>query len=120
MTSQLKTALLLALLTGIILVLGQAMGGKTGLIIAFGLALIMNLGSYWYSDKIVLKIYKARIGNAPSVTPGQIRTDGKKELSIACADGWLHIEQLQLAGKKRMSTEELLRGFKSITSYRAR
>ena len=67
-----------------------------------------------------LKIYKARIGNAPSVTPGQIRTDGKKELSIACADGWLHIEQLQLAGKKRMSTEELLRGFKSITSYRAR
>ncbi|MDL2279627.1 zinc metalloprotease HtpX [Desulfovibrio sp. OttesenSCG-928-G11] len=60
MTSQLKTALLLALLTGIILVLGQMMGGSTGLIIAFGLALIMNVGSYWYSDKIVLKIYKAR------------------------------------------------------------
>lgn len=68
MTSQLKTALLLALLTGIILVLGQVMGGRTGLVIAFGLALIMNLGSYWYSDKIVLKIYKAR-ELAPSEAP---------------------------------------------------
>lgn len=67
-----------------------------------------------------LKIYRAHIEHASAVTPGQIRTDGKKELSIACADGWLHIEQLQLAGKKRMSTEELLRGFKSITAYRAR
>lgn len=60
MTSQLKTFLLLALLTGLILVLGSALGGKTGLIIAFGFALLMNVGSYWYSDKIVLKIYKAR------------------------------------------------------------
>lgn len=60
MTSQFKTALLLAMLTGIILVLGQVMGGSTGLVIAFVLALVMNVGSYWYSDKIVLRIYKAR------------------------------------------------------------
>ncbi len=60
MTSQLKTALLLALLTGLILFLGQAAGGKTGLMIAFGLALVMNVGSYWFSDKIVLRMYKAR------------------------------------------------------------
>lgn len=60
MTSQLKTALLLALLTGIILFLGQAFGGSQGLLIAFVFALIMNVGSYWYSDKIVLRIYKAR------------------------------------------------------------
>ena len=60
MTTQLKTGLLLVLLSGIILFLGQALGGGTGLLIAFAFALIMNLGSYWYSDKIVLRIYKAR------------------------------------------------------------
>ena len=61
MTSQLKTLLLLALLTGLIMLLGGALGGKTGLLIAFGFALLMNVGSYWYSDKIVLKIYKAKV-----------------------------------------------------------
>lgn len=60
MTSQIKTAMLLALLTGIIIFLGGAMGGKTGIIIAFVLALVMNVGSYWYSDKIVLTMYRAR------------------------------------------------------------
>jgi len=60
MTSQLKTGLLLVLLSGIILFLGQFLGGSTGLMIAFAVALLMNLGSYWYSDKIVLRIYKAR------------------------------------------------------------
>ena len=60
MTSQLKTGLLLVLLSGIIIFIGQLLGGLTGLMIAFGLALVMNVGSYWYSDKIVLKIYKAR------------------------------------------------------------
>lgn len=60
MTSQIKTVLLLALLSGIIIVLGGAMGGRTGIIIALGLALVMNVGSYWYSDKIVLSMYQAR------------------------------------------------------------
>lgn len=60
MTSQLKTFMLLALLSGLIIVLGGALGGRTGIVIAFGLALIMNVGSYWYSDKIVLRMYQAR------------------------------------------------------------
>lgn len=60
MTSQLKTALLLVLLTALILFIGQAMGGRSGLIIAFAFALIMNVGSYWFSDKIVLTMYKAK------------------------------------------------------------
>lgn len=60
MTSQLKTFMLLALLSGLIIVLGGALGGKTGIVIAFGLALLMNVGSYWYSDKIVLRMYQAR------------------------------------------------------------
>ena len=60
MTSQLKTLFLLALLTGLMLLLGQAAGGQTGLVIALVLALVMNFVSYWYSDKIVLSMYKAR------------------------------------------------------------
>ncbi len=60
MTSQLKTMLLLALLSGIIIVMGGALGGRTGIIIALGLALLMNVGSYWYSDKIVLSMYQAQ------------------------------------------------------------
>ena len=59
MSSQFKTTLLLALLSGLILVLGQAAGGNNGLILAFVLALVMNLGSYWFSDKIVLRMYRA-------------------------------------------------------------
>ena len=60
MTSQIKTVLLLALLSAIIIMLGGLMGGRTGVIFAFGLALIMNVGSYWYSVKIVLSMYRAR------------------------------------------------------------
>ncbi|SNR76841.1 Heat shock protein. Metallo peptidase. MEROPS family M48B [Humidesulfovibrio mexicanus] len=60
MTSQIKTILLLGLLTALILFLGQAMGGRAGLVIALGLALVMNFASYWWSDKIVLSMYKAQ------------------------------------------------------------
>lgn len=70
MTSQIKTFFLLAALTAIILFLGGLMGGRTGLVIAFGLAMFMNVGSYWYSDKIVLKMYNARqlsANDAPQV-----------------------------------------------------
>lgn len=60
MTSQIRTALLLGLLTAIIMLLGQAIGGSGGLMFAFVVAIGMNVFSYWYSDKIVLKMYKAR------------------------------------------------------------
>lgn len=60
MTSQLKTLLLLSLLTGLIVVIGRVLGGSTGMVLAFGFALLMNVGSYWYSDKIVLRMYKAQ------------------------------------------------------------
>lgn len=69
MTSQLKTALLLGLLTVLFCIVGQAMGGRSGLIIAFALALAMNLGSYWFSDKIVLSMYRAS-ELAPADAPG--------------------------------------------------
>ncbi|GAB6038412.1 zinc metalloprotease HtpX [Fundidesulfovibrio butyratiphilus] len=60
MTSQIKTALLLGLLTALLLLMGQALGGRTGLVIALGLAVVMNVGSYWYSDRIVLSMYRAQ------------------------------------------------------------
>ena len=60
MTSQIKTVLLLGLLSGIIIAMGGLLGGRTGVVFAFGLALLMNVGSYWYSDKIVLSMYRAR------------------------------------------------------------
>jgi heat shock protein HtpX len=60
MGNQLKTALLLAVLTCIIIWIGQAVGGTNGMVYAFIFALAMNLVSYWFSDKIVLKMYSAQ------------------------------------------------------------
>ncbi len=60
MGNRIKTGILLGLLTALILFFGQLIGGQQGLIWAFFFALIMNVGSYWFSDKIVLSIYGAR------------------------------------------------------------
>jgi heat shock protein HtpX len=60
MTSQFKTLLLLALLSGLLMLIGGAIGGQNGVITAFAVSLVMNFGSYWFSDKIVLSMYKAR------------------------------------------------------------
>jgi heat shock protein HtpX len=60
MGNGLKTALLLGLLSGVLLALGQVLGGTNGLVVAFVFAAIMNLGSYWFSDKIVLRMYRAQ------------------------------------------------------------
>ena len=59
MGNTLKTALLLTLLSGLLLLIGELLGGQTGLVIAFAFAIIMNFGSYWFSDKVVLRMYKA-------------------------------------------------------------
>src|SRR5215470_6879617 len=56
----LRTTILLGALTGIIMAIGQLLGGAQGLTIAFIFAIIMNFGSYWFSDKIVLAAYGAR------------------------------------------------------------
>lgn len=60
MGSFLKTTLLLGALTGIIILIGGALGGSNGIMIAFVIAAIMNFGSYWFSDKLVLKAYRAQ------------------------------------------------------------
>jgi heat shock protein HtpX len=55
-----KTALLLGLMSALLLVLGDYFGGRGGLVIAFGFAIVMNFASYWFSDKIVLRMYHAQ------------------------------------------------------------
>jgi|TARA_B100001964_G_scaffold237493_1_gene301129 heat shock protein HtpX len=60
MINQLKTVILLGALTGLLLFVGQLVGGASGLTIAFIFAIVMNIGSYWFSDKIVLKMYRAK------------------------------------------------------------
>ena len=56
----LRTGILLGALTGLLMLIGGYFGGKQGIIIAFVFAMVMNFGSYWFSDKIVLSMYKAR------------------------------------------------------------
>ncbi len=60
MPSAIKTTLLLAGLTGLFLWIGAALGGTVGMKYAFVLAVVMNVGSYWFSDKIVLASYGAQ------------------------------------------------------------
>jgi len=55
-----KTALLLGALTGLLMLIGGLFGGQQGVVIAFIFAMVMNFGSYWFSDKLVLRMYKAR------------------------------------------------------------
>ena len=70
MSSFLKTTILLAALTGIIMMIGGMLGGRGGLVIAFIFAIGMNFFSYWFSDKMVLRAYNAQPldqSNAPEL-----------------------------------------------------
>lgn len=58
--NQFKTVILLALLTALMLWAGQVMGGRQGLYIALAIVIIFNFGTYWFSDKLILKMYKAK------------------------------------------------------------
>lgn len=60
MSSVLRTTVLLAALTALFIVIGGAIGGNQGMFVAFIFALLMNFGSYWFSDKIVLTMYRAQ------------------------------------------------------------
>jgi heat shock protein HtpX len=58
--NRVKTMMLLAALTALFLFVGQALGGRTGFVIALVFAGLMNFASYWWSDKIVLRMYGAQ------------------------------------------------------------
>lgn len=56
----LKTGLLLAAMTALIVSIGGAIGGRTGLVIALGFALVSNFFAFWFSDKLALAVYRAQ------------------------------------------------------------
>lgn len=58
--NNLKTGVLLIALTGLLVWVGNLLGGHQGATMAFGFALLMNAGAYWFSDKLVLRMYKAQ------------------------------------------------------------
>jgi heat shock protein HtpX len=60
MGNMLKTAVLLAALTALLLLIGDFLGGAQGMAVAFLFALLINFGSYWFSDRIVLAMYGAQ------------------------------------------------------------
>ena len=61
----------------------------------------------------MLKVYKAkREISLPAIPEGEYETDGRTYLKFACSDGYLHLLEVQLEGKKRMGTEEFLRGYR--------
>ena len=60
MFNWLKTAVLMAAIVALFGVIGAALGGQSGMLLALGFALLMNLGAYWFSDKLVLRMYNAQ------------------------------------------------------------
>jgi len=65
-----KTAILLGALTGLLMFIGGFFGGQKGVVLAFLFAMVLNFGSYWFSDTLVLKMYQARPvseGEAPGL-----------------------------------------------------
>lgn len=58
--NMLRTTALLVGLTVLLVLVGNAIGGNAGMVIALGFAVVMNFGSYWYSDQLVLKMHGAR------------------------------------------------------------
>ena len=60
MWNQLKTTLLLAAMTAILVFVGRAIGGAQGMLVAFAFAVFMNFSAYWFSDKVLLRMYGAQ------------------------------------------------------------
>lgn len=70
-------------------------------------------------ETVVLKIFESEKNvEKHGLIPGTIVTDGKKTIKIAVPDGFLSILSLQLSGKKRLKTDELLRGFRLTEAYK--
>lgn len=66
MFNLMKTAILMAAITALFMAIGSLLGGRQGMLLALAVAVGMNFFSYWFSDKLVLKMYKAREVDASS------------------------------------------------------
>jgi heat shock protein HtpX len=85
MFNTIKVGVLLTALTGLLIIIGKLLGGQQGMIMAFGFAVIMNLGTYWFSDKLVLAMTKAQQVNesdAPELYSMVRRLAQKAELPM--------------------------------------
>ncbi|CAN5194622.1 zinc metalloprotease HtpX [soil metagenome] len=60
MFNYVKTAVLMAAIVALFMAIGAVLGGQQGMILAFGFAVVMNFAGYWFSDKLVLRMYNAR------------------------------------------------------------
>jgi heat shock protein HtpX len=60
MNNALKTAVLLGVLSALLLAIGEVLGGAQGMVVGFFFAVVTNFASYWFSDKIVLRMYGAQ------------------------------------------------------------
>lgn len=70
-------------------------------------------GAFTIINEKMFKIFRSKKEIAfPKVTEGDYETDGKTYLKFACADGYLHLLEVQLEGKKRMLIDEFLRGYR--------
>lgn len=71
------------------------------------------------SENLSAKIFDAEfVAQTTTAEVGTILSDGKKYIRVVCANGLIEVKELQLSGKKRMTAEELLRGFRNPTDYR--
>ena len=71
------------------------------------------------AENLTAKVFEAAFEPAENVgEAGTVVSDEKHYIKIACADGYISIKELQLSGKKRMTAEELLRGFRNVCSYK--
>ena len=70
--------------------------------------------AFTYLNEKMLKIYRSEkeTGNTQGLQPGEFTTDHKTYLKFACANGYILVKELQLEGKKKMSVEEFLRGYR--------
>ncbi|MFI3328702.1 MAG: methionyl-tRNA formyltransferase [Rikenellaceae bacterium] len=70
--------------------------------------------------EITAKVFEVTFDADNALAIGEIKSDGKSFIAIGCGDGRIMIDSIQLAGKKRLATKELLLGFKTIEDYIAK
>ena len=70
-------------------------------------------------EAVVMKVFESeKVNETHDLTPGTIVTDGKEYIKVAVLDGFVSILSLQLPSKKRLKTDELLRGFHLTDEFR--
>ena len=71
-------------------------------------------------EALTAKIFAAKFEAAdhPGIVCGTIESDGRSFIRVACADGWIRLEELQIAGRKRLSVHDLLLGWRDVQQYR--